>query len=581
MHRDRPLTAAPEPTEDEAGLLELIRCTLRSDDPTATTALVSSLVAATSEDALAEVGPDDVPVTLEALVDSLAGTPFAETTAALHVIAALVPDELDAARIRRVLADRRHPVPQSVLGVREIAVEQAARMGDELGDGDNVILGLSWPGTRGVTLVAYVDEAFGTRIKDVFLLPEPFDEVCRWYREALGQQGRDRQELVDIAPADARATLAYAITRGDAPDALPTPEDWSGPDGETLGWPAARPFVEMLLRRIPAGGSCLLTSAAYPPVSAEEAARGFLASTQSAAITTDVDVGGAAHLLARDAESGAGHPLRWSPTQVELALSQRLPWAVGATDEALEAVPEVLPAFVRYAHERLGVSASSTADTLGAVEEWVESFQWLRSAAAVAHWREVQPAIEAFEHGDPGPLILQTLAESVGGRDALDRLDAEPLTSERPALDAVPVDVRGTLAEIADAVDGWFDSSPRVEPLGRVAEEWRVATHRLLVWATERNPGWLRRRADARGRAAAALWATGVANRLVGPGGVVLVKDLAADLGVRGALSTKAEALLGAWGVPTWESDGELSDPRLLVSTNRARIIALRDEYRR
>ncbi len=85
---------------------------------------------------------------------------------------------------------RRHPVPLNVSGVRDIAVEQAAKIGDDLGDGDNVLLGLAWPDIGGVTAVVYVDEAFGTRVKDVFLVPESFDEVCARYREVLASEGR-------------------------------------------------------------------------------------------------------------------------------------------------------------------------------------------------------------------------------------------------------------------------------------------------------------------------------------------------------------------------------------------------------
>ena len=77
--------------------------------------------------------------------------------------------------------------------------------------------------------------------------------------------------------------------------------------------------------------------------------------------------------------------------------------------------------------------------------------------------------------------------------------------------------------------------------------EWRTAAHRLLVGATVNDPGWLRRRAAAGGRACGVLWATGIANRLVGPQGAVLIKDLAADFGISGAPSTKAEWLLQAW----------------------------------
>ena len=177
---------------------------------------------------------------------------------------ALLPDELDATRVRRALLTRRHPVPLHVRGVRDIEVDRAAKIGDDLGDGDNVILGLTWPGIGGVTAVIYVDEAFGTHIKDVFLVPEPFDEVCARYREVLAEQGRRPSDLAEIELGDARASIQHAIDRADAPDALRVPDDWSDADGDPLGWPTARPFVEMLLRRMPGGGTSVLTSSAQP-----------------------------------------------------------------------------------------------------------------------------------------------------------------------------------------------------------------------------------------------------------------------------------------------------------------------------
>ena len=51
----------------------------------------------------------------------------------------------------------------------------------------------------------------------------------------------------------------------------------------------------------------------------------------------------AAFLVAGAAEAFVGHPWRWSPVQVELALTQRIPWATDATDETLRAVEQVLP----------------------------------------------------------------------------------------------------------------------------------------------------------------------------------------------------------------------------------------------
>lgn len=575
----RPLQPVP-PSQEDAGLIAALRGVLRSSDQTAATTLISSMIALT--DAFhPEGGPFEEPLPLAEIIESLAAVPYAETTAALHVIAALIPDELDAARVRRALSTRRHPVPDAVLGVRDIVVEQAAKMGDELADGDNIILGLSWPGIGPVTVVVYVDEAFGTRVKDVFLIPQHFDEVCERYRELLVGEGRRPSDLAPIGPADARAGIRLAIDLGDADDAPLTPESWSDPDEDPLGWPGARPFVEMLLRRMPGGGVPVLTSASLPEMSVSTAAAGFLTSTHSAGLSDREMALDCAVLLANDAAQHAGHPLRWSPVQVELALSQRLPWAVDATEEDLAAVSQVLPLFIRYSHERLGVPDDATAETLAAVDTWLPAFDGLRVAPGVVQWREVSPLIEAFEAGDHGPLLMHRLAEEVGGPQALNTLDAEPLPAEPLDLDRVAGDVRDAVAEVCALVDGWLDSSPRVTHLGPAVEEWRTAARRLLVGATVKDPGWIRRRAAANGRACGLLWASGVANGLVGPRGAVLNKDLASDFGVKGSPSTRAESLMRAWNGNRWATNETLGDAALLIASRRAEIIEMRDVDRR
>ena len=310
--------------------------------------------------------------------------------------------------------------------------------------------------------------------------------------------------------------------------------------------------------------------------------RGFLGSPEARGLggATD-DVEEAAFLLADDAAAFAGHPLRWSPVQVELALTQRLPWSPDATDAGLDAVEQVLPAFIRYAHQRLEVSPEATDETLAAVDEWMPAFARLRDASPAVRWRATASMIEAFEHGEHGPLVLHSLAEEVGGPPVLDDLDDSPLPSEPLVLDRVAADVRGTAAEIAALVDEWLTTSPRIAHLGPVLDEWRTASHRLLVGATAKDPGWLRRRASVSGRACGLLWATGIANHLVGPQGAVLVKDLAADFGVSGPPSAKAEALLRAWADGGWVEVDRLGDAGLLVSTRRAAIIRLRDQYGR
>ena len=386
--KERTLHAVHSTDTPDDDLIGTLRTALRSKDPTAFTTLISSMLAVSDawwredDDPDADLDDDPDPVPLDALIELFVRTPYAETTAALHVVAALLPDELDATRVRRALTTRRHPVPLNVSGVRDIVVDHAAKIGDDLGDGDNLILGLTWPGIGGVTAVIYVDEAFGTRIKDVFLVPEPFDEVCARYREVLAEQGRRTSDLFDIDPGDARASIQHAIDRADAPDALPVPDDWADPDGDPLGWPTARPFVEMLQRRMPGGGTSVLTSSAQHAVSVLDAVRGFLGSPEAQGIDVAMDeLEEAAFLIAGDAAALAGNPFRWSPVQVELALSQRLPWSPDATDAGLGAVDEVLPAFIRYAHRRLEVSPEATVETLAAVNEWLPTFEVLCAAA--------------------------------------------------------------------------------------------------------------------------------------------------------------------------------------------------------
>ena len=103
-------------------LLREIRDALRSDDPTAVAVLVSSLLSVTSDwadDPVASLDDffdddDDIPVAIPVsmLVESFIGISYAETTAAHTVMEPRLTDDLEAAKVRRVLAARRHPMPE-------------------------------------------------------------------------------------------------------------------------------------------------------------------------------------------------------------------------------------------------------------------------------------------------------------------------------------------------------------------------------------------------------------------------------------------------------------------------------------
>jgi hypothetical protein len=71
-------------------------------------------------------------------VEAFIGTSYAENTAALTVMRALVPAEVTTARIGRELAARRQPMPDWLIGLARTHVEPEVWLLTEvLGDGDD------------------------------------------------------------------------------------------------------------------------------------------------------------------------------------------------------------------------------------------------------------------------------------------------------------------------------------------------------------------------------------------------------------------------------------------------------------
>ncbi|HQG17833.1 MAG TPA: hypothetical protein PLU20_10095, partial [Ornithinibacter sp.] len=245
---------------------------------------------------------------------------------------------------------------------------------------------------------------------------------------------------------------------------------------------------------------------------------------------------------------------------------------------ALDVIEDVLPAYVRFAHARLGIPVDATMETLDAVDEWIDDFYDARTDAFDGLDDEFLSALAAAQRGDLGPLMRQSLASRVGGSAELDRLDAEPLPAEPLDLDTVPPDIRDTVTAVSDAIDQWLDTSPAVEHLGDLREEWRTACRRFLTGAASRDPGCLRRRASVEGRAGGVLWAIGRANNLVGLSGAIPAQDLASDFGIKGSPSSKVSTMARAYTGGRWDVDGNLADARLLISTVRAEYVIQRDQ---
>src|SRR5688572_2807231 len=154
-------TLADRP-EDQP-LIQPLRAALRESSPAALLMTVGGIL----EVATAGTEEPAVESLLGNLVDSFVGTDLRETTAALHVIAALVPDDVLRARIGKVLATRRQPVPAWVAALPSVEVRRAALLTHVLDDGHDVILEVVLGGDTFVVTV-YIDFNVGTVVKDAF-----------------------------------------------------------------------------------------------------------------------------------------------------------------------------------------------------------------------------------------------------------------------------------------------------------------------------------------------------------------------------------------------------------------------------
>jgi len=138
---------------------------------------------------------------------------------------------------------------------------------------------------------------------------------------------------------------------------------------ETETWPLYRALVQWLVARLPEGGEHRSPAGAWE--SYEELCDRFFA-TSSAAPFTD-----SSHreLLLELFETGTGDPLRWSTARVEQAIGAA-PYSEDSIplEVALDA-PDLLRAFIPYAHAQSGIRDELTSRTLAMVDALRSSYK--------------------------------------------------------------------------------------------------------------------------------------------------------------------------------------------------------------
>ncbi len=549
-----------------------VAAALADDHPITLLSLASSLVAALEPRQPSPFGPAPEPSlpTRDEMVRTLLDVDLLETSALLAVIAELSGDDMLRHRVRREIVKRAPTLPGWLTNLCRATVEGVVEMVHVLGDGDNIMIGMSLPGGCALSLVVYIDHNMGTLVKDAFAVPEQLDTLIKHMQVAAGN-GPDTT-WADLSPADARARIRNAVELSAI----------TFPPFETDTWPACRPLVEWAIGMLPTGG----TGYQRPHWDADalaELTKRFFASPFGADLDDADHRGLLKSVLGFGTDYGPGDPLRWSPVAVEILLVDWIPRKIVADAAYLAKAPDLLRAFIRYCHHERGIRAALTADTLAAVQEYEPEYQQKIRSPRPQGQAALLAAMGAFQPDSPWPLpeaevprypeiMLDTLRRAVGGEDALDKLDAVPLPDEPFAWAPIPADIHARVTEVLRLVDRCCDELLDVE--------YRTACRRYLGRAAATDPEIFRRRSRAETAAAAICWGIGKANDLFN--GVMLVKDLMAHFGMsQGGVSQRSEPLLRAIGVDPYQYGAmNLGSPDYLTSGRRERILALRDHYR-
>lgn len=554
----------PETPED-LDLFQRLRQALRSEEPLDLLGTVSGLIEATKPDDPFSQGP---PVGMEELVETFIGTPYAETTAALTIIQALSNDDALAEQIWRELAGRRQPMPRWLADLDQArAQEQVWSLSHVLADGDNHMIGATFASGQSISAVVYIDHNMGTVVKDAFLVPGPVDDVVAHMSRSLppedGPDGQD-QWLIRADPAEARVRVEQAIDLGAR----------TIPPLVTDTWPMCRPVVEWIVRMLPAGGAAPERKQSTEEQT-EAIARDFFTSAVGRALDRPDERDLLNSVLWFGTAYGPGDPLRWSPVNVEILLTDWFPRKVIADPEFLAKLPDLLRAFIRYAHERTGIRGGLTQQALAAVGQWEPRYSELirdrRPPGVTGALAEILGG--SAELGVAG-IILADLDREVGGRAALLDLDVAPLPDEPFEWAAIPEDIHSVVQQVLDACDQCAEELLDVEH--------RTAMRRFLTRVAASDPVIFRRKASPMRAAAAVAWVICRANGTVAEFLPTLtVQELLESFGVRGSVSQRAEPMLRAIGAESSRRSGtvQLGTADLLISEAREAMVETRDHW--
>ncbi|KAA0087225.1 hypothetical protein CIW52_04280 [Mycolicibacterium sp. P9-64] len=270
----------------------------------------------------------------------------------MAVIAELLVDDPAAQlRCRDELTERGDHLPRWVSALPRAEVYRAVRRTNVFGDVDELVIGMRLDDGHELTIAVRVDHNLWSSVIDAGAVPESIDETLTCVAETSSDVS-----VFEMTLADARAWIEDAL---DKPALAP----------KTDTWPLYRALVQWLVGRLPEGGE-RRPPPGDPEVN-EELCDAFFATSSAAPFIEHSH----RDLLLELFETGAGDPLRSSSARVEQALGSASYNDVEMPLEVALDAPDLLRAFIPYAHAQSGIRDELTSRSLAMVDAVRSSYK--------------------------------------------------------------------------------------------------------------------------------------------------------------------------------------------------------------
>ena len=340
----------------EASLVDVVRGALNGGHPLGLLSLGSILIRMTVADSFPKWrSPQRAPINMDYLIASFSRVQQRETTALLAVLAELMLDEHDRQdRCRQEVAARNDSLPEWISGLAHIEVHRAVRATHVLGDEDELLIGAQLAGGHELTCVVHINHNMLSEVDDAYFVPESIDTVLFG---AIERNTDPDVSFVDMNLADARAWIDHGLEQ----PLLPVESDT---------WPDCRALVAWLTSHLPQGGVKFET-ADWDWAPLWKLVRRFFVSPSGAPFNDFCSE----ELLQELIDSGTGDPLRWSAARIARLLDGVPFYGEHLPLKSVLEVPELLGAFVPFAHSQSGIRDELTAEALAVIDEMASGYK--------------------------------------------------------------------------------------------------------------------------------------------------------------------------------------------------------------